>query len=290
MRDYKTHFELWNDASDQDGDIVVAAKQRGTLPVARRARFGPYRILAIAMVAIPIAALAILLWMASRSAPPRATSQLSPQPIPSVAISGNQEAAASRPAIVTPPPAPQIEPLAKPSAPVQPQSALAVSSAAAVIASTPAVSAPPAKLATAKVEAARPIENTAHVEPRAEATPQARSEDNAAQTNQPAVVDSRQLESSIRSDLAHEGLPDLGVSVDSVGDVFITGIVLRHEDKDRAIAIARAHSAARDIYFSGGVWHSSSEPTEQSSAAAAPQNPPSPEQPARTTDTARLAN
>ena len=79
------------------------------------------------------------------------------------------------------------------------------------------------------------------------------------------------LESSIRDELARAGMPDLGVSVSGEGDVFITGVVLNHDDEDRAIALARGHGEVRDIYFSGGMWHEgdSEEPPSGASGSAA---------------------
>jgi hypothetical protein len=61
------------------------------------------------------------------------------------------------------------------------------------------------------------------------------------------------LESSIRSQLAREGLPGIGVSVAGDGDVFLNGTFFSRADERRATAMVRANRGVRDIYFSGTV-------------------------------------
>ena len=70
------------------------------------------------------------------------------------------------------------------------------------------------------------------------------------------------LEASIRSELTHLGLPNLGVSVAKNGDVFLSGTLLDRADETRAVATVRAYDDARDIYFSGALWHESEEHPE----------------------------
>ncbi len=265
VREYKTHFELWNERSSRSGDTAAAAARRGPGSIPRRARLRPKRILAIVMVSVPVAALAILLWMAARVSSRRVMVQTSPEAMPSVATSANEETTTFAQPLVVPPPAAQIEPAVMPSR----QELQEPSVAASVVAppARPAAATRPAEVAAVRV---RPLRKPARVEPSAQPSPESHSADSKGRASQLAIVKSEILASSIRSELAREGLSDLGVSVNADDDVFLTGVVINRDDEGRAIAIARGHTEARDIYFSGGMWHEGSDPDEQPAAASAP--------------------
>lgn len=76
------------------------------------------------------------------------------------------------------------------------------------------------------------------------------------------------LESAIRTQLAGVGFPDLGVSVNGDGDVYLNGTFQNVADQDKVIAMIREHRGVRDIYFSGTLWHQDQAPTPIASAPA----------------------
>jgi hypothetical protein len=70
-----------------------------------------------------------------------------------------------------------------------------------------------------------------------------------------AQVQTELLQASLFSQIAAAGYPNLGVSVNADGDVFLDGTFLNQADQDRMIALIRANPRVRDIYFSGTVWY-----------------------------------
>ena len=221
-REYKAHFELWDEVSP-------AFEQKAALPaivhfqsVSPRRRFRP---LALALMALPAVILAIIFWMTTRVAQTPTNLAVSKPPsieaaAPSAAPAAPTplaEAAVAPPHPMVPPPAPQrVE--------SPPTPAAMASMAAAVTASVP----PPEPSEGAEEEAV-------------ELSPEKRE----------------MLEGSIRSELTHLGFPKVGVSVAKDGDVFLSGTLLDRADETRVIATVRNYDDARDIYFSGALWHES---------------------------------
>lgn len=70
-----------------------------------------------------------------------------------------------------------------------------------------------------------------------------------------AQVRAELLQASLLGQMAQAGYPNLGLSVNQDGDVFLDGTFLNQADQDRMIAMIRAHPRVRDIYFSGTVWY-----------------------------------
>jgi len=63
------------------------------------------------------------------------------------------------------------------------------------------------------------------------------------------------LGASLQSQMTREGYPNLGVTVTDADDVYLVGAFPSQAERDRAIAMVRAHRSVRDIYFAGSVWY-----------------------------------
>ena len=237
LPEYKTHFELWSEASRDIGDAAAASsngRRVWTKPVlfvresgapAKREPAAPrlaawsrsYPTLAAVAGAMLLVVLSLGPWKSSKdsSRPANIAARLatnvapSPQAIPSPAI------------IATSADAAPVEQLA----------------ATQIVASTD-----------------DPLESPSV------------GNDEPAEAPQP--VKKMHLESSIRSELAREGLSGIGVSVAGYGDVFLNGTFFSRADERRATAMVRANKGVRNIYFSGAVRDDNSSGDEQGTVAS----------------------
>jgi hypothetical protein len=219
--DYKTHFELWNEASRANGIAPEPANWRrvwskpvlSALPTAsppKRDSRAPaleewsrsYPTFAAVAAAALLLVLLMLPWKSAKIS------------------SRHANEAAMFATNVAPPPQPTL--------PV-------------TIPVTPADGGPAVQLASTQIVAGSddPLDAT--------------SIDNEEPRERFAPVQKIHLESSIRSQLARAGLSGIGVSVASYGDVFLNGTFLSRADERRATAMVRANKGVRDIYFSGTV-------------------------------------
>jgi hypothetical protein len=219
--EYKTHFELWNEASRANGVTPESANGRrawskpvlSALPTAappkrdsRAPALEEWSRSYPTFAAVATAALVVVLLMR-----PWKTAKVSSRRAKEAAMLATNVA-----------PSPQ---------PVLP----------VAIPVTPADAGPAEQLASTQIVAASddPLDST--------------SIDNEESRERFAPVKKLHLESSIRSQLAREGLSGIGVSVASYGDVFLNGTFLSRADERRATAMVRANRGVRDIYFSGTV-------------------------------------
>jgi hypothetical protein len=141
-------------------------------------------------------------------------------------------------------PVPQLKPLAMPAAPVKVASVPMPKQAAMHAPSRPAAENAPDSSAVEE-------------------------QDNQDNDDELAPVRRMLLESSIRTQLAGAGFPDLGVSMTEDGDVYLNGTFLNLADEDKVIAMIRAHRGVGDIYFSGTVWHDLTASPDQAAVPAA---------------------
>jgi hypothetical protein len=166
------------------------------------------------------------------------------QPSSAAIAAPKMAAAAPSPAIISlPPPAPRAPAQAtKPEAQPAPPSASARVASVPVPIQHPAIEPSPAQPPTEEIERSHRDNKVA-----AELAP----------------LHTMLLESTIRTQLAAAGFPDLGVSMTEEGDVYLNGTFLNMADQDKAIAMIREHRGVRDIYFSGSVWHDVNSQHEQ---------------------------
>jgi hypothetical protein len=299
MREYKAHFELWDEAAIDDADAPPFGNGRrvwttpvlSTTPIAaprprKRAASAPqpwsaagYWTLAVIAIGAVLIVLMMRPWKSAKAPvppvkiAPRAAMKVraSPKGIPSVAVAARQAAAASAPKAM----ASLAAPATAAAAPVKP---LAMPSVAALVGPAAMASAAAPSLAAAVTVAAVPVVKAvakpAQIAPTIEIPLESRStSDEEEEEDEIAPVRGLLLESSLKNQLTSAGYPSLGVSVTGGGDVFLNGTFLNLADEDRVLAMVRGHEGVRDIYFSGTVWHDATGHEEQATApgaAAAP--------------------
>jgi len=228
--EYKTHFELWNEASRANGVTPEATNRR---------RVWSKPVLSALRTAAPLKrdsrAPALEEW--SRSYPTFAAVAAAALLVVLLIYPWKTAKVSSRHANEAAILATNVVPSPQPMLPV-------------AIPVTPADAGPVEQLASTQIVAGSddPLGST--------------SIDNEEPRERFAPVKKIHLESSIRSQLAREGLSGIGVSVASYGDVFLNGTFLSREDERRATAMVRANKGVRDIYFSGTVSN------EQTAAAS----------------------
>jgi hypothetical protein len=306
MREYKAHFELWDEAAIDDADAPPFGNGRrvwttpvlSTTPIAaprprKRAASAPqpwsaagYWTLAVIAIGAVLIVLMMRPWKSAKAPvppvkiAPRAAMKVraSPKGIPSVAVAARQAAAASAPKAMASLAAPAtaaaapVKPLAMPSV------AALVEPAAMASIAAPLKSAAAPSLAAAVTVAAVPVVKAvakpAQIAPTIEIPLESPSTfDKEEEEDEIAPVRGLLLESSLKNQLTSAGYPSLGVSVTGGGDVFLNGTFLNLADEDRVLAMVRGHEGVRDIYFSGTVWHDATGHEEQATApgaAAAP--------------------
>ena len=240
-REYKAHFELWDEVSP-------AFEQRAALPavvhfqsVSPRRRF---RAVAIALVVLPVLVLGLIFALTSRIATTPSNLAVSKSP-PTIEAVPSAAPAAPTP-LAEAAVSPLHPPIVAPSAP-------------------PGVEPPPAPAAIASTAAPAA----------AAAPPPASSEDEQDEAVELSPEKREMLEASIRSELTHLGFPKVGVSVAKDGDVFLSGTLLDRADETRVIATVRSYDDARDIYFSGALWHESDAQPQVVTMPTPAQTPPS---------------
>jgi hypothetical protein len=305
MREYKAHFELWDEAAIDDADAPPFGNGRrvwttpvlSTTPIAaprprKRAASAPqpwsagYRTLAVIAIGAVLTVLMMRPWKSAKApAPPvkiapRAAMKVraSPKGIPSVAVAARQAAAASAPKAMASLAAPAtaaaapVKPLAMPSvAALVGPAAMASTAAPIKPAAAPSLA---AAVTVAAVPVVKAVAKPAQIAPTIEIPLESPStSDEEEEEDEIAPVRGLLLESSLKNQLTSAGYPSLGVSVTGGGDVFLNGTFLNLADEDRVLAMVRGHEGVRDIYFSGTVWHDATGHEEQAtapSAAAAP--------------------
>jgi hypothetical protein len=211
----------------------------------------------VAAIGAVVAVLVISPWKSKKPvassvnipAPPAAKIEVSPQAMPSLAISAPQASHEPLPKASVAPPANVA--VVVPMKPAAAPSVTSVNPAAA-----------PSTTASAKLSS---IPNApSATRPPAEPEDEGESA-NGGEPDEYVPVRKLVVQSSIQSQLARAGFASLGVSVTDGGDVFLEGTFLNLADEERAISIVRGTRGVHDIYFSGTVWHDVTPHSEQAS-------------------------
>lgn len=289
--EYKTHFELWDEASIDDADAppfangrrvwttpvlqahtIVGGTRRRPAPLAAApSPYGDFWTMVAAVVAGVMLGF-LMLWPRQSATvanpPPQIAAKPAPKAQPSVAASAAKEkprvAIVAKQSVPAPSKATVPPPKLVASAPRKPA---AVPSAAP----SPAAAAPQ-PVSAASTAAISPPSKPAATEPSAASPEETSSGDEEEAEDELAPVRAMLLESSIRSELASQGFSNLGVSVTAEGDVFLNGTFVNPADEDRVLGMLRRNQRVRDIYFSGTVWHNTNPAAEASPSQEAPRS------------------